>query len=410
MLGVMTFLSACDKDHKIAPARSNARKTVVVYMAAENSLSGIASEDMSEMYTGRADIPQDCNLVVYVDNSSTPAIFTFSSEKGRELWKNLPEQDSCDSLVFRNTLTEILQAFPADSYGLVMWSHASGWIPGPDNTFPQTQNVRQESRPRKSFGIDNNKNMSGYGSNTGNELNIPVMRRMLEQVGVHWDYIFFDACFMQCVEVDYELRNICDYIIASPAEIPGDGAPYNKIMSSLFRDDIASTLPQIYYDDNKDREYNMGSYTTKGGLMLSVCQTNEMDSLASVMKSFIPRLFQGKREYDMYGTQGYCQYTINSVWKPEYYDLGSAMNILLASPSDYEALCKQLSRTYPVALHSPYWLSEFFYHYQGVISDADHLACVSMFIPNMKYDHVDYNSYLHTLGWYKAAGWDQTGW
>lgn len=394
LMGIVTV--GCHEDDP-EPQPKKSRRTVIVYMAAENSLACYKEGDLREMLNAKDSIPLDCNLVVYVDDTHMPSIYTYSAMTGEELWKTLPEQDSCDSLVFRNTLADIVTNFAAEHYGLVMWSHGSGWIPAP-------KRGARENGPHKTIGIDNNFNSL---SNTGSELDIPVMRRMLEQLGVHWDYIFFDACFMQCIEVDYELRKLCDYVIASPAEIPGDGAPYHLIMSSLFKDKNAvEDICRIYFKENEGKEMS----GVKTGLIISASRSSEMENMALTMKGYITTLFANKRQFDAKDVQVYCHYVYNSVWKPEYYDLGSAMNLLLSSPADYQALKAQLDKAYPVNLHSQFWVSEFYNHYQGYVTDAEHLASVSMFIPHEKYDMVDYNAHLHSFQWYHAAGWDQTGW
>ena len=48
-------------------------------------------------------------------------------------------------------------------------------------------------------------------------------------------FIMFDACFMQSVEVAYELRDCCDYYIGFPAENPGPGAAYDRMFPFIFQ-------------------------------------------------------------------------------------------------------------------------------------------------------------------------------
>ena len=392
---LLTLLTACHKD-EIEPAKPKDRRTVILYMMAENSLANYTSSDLREILSAKDQIPLDCNLVVYLDDTQMPAIYTYAAATGRTEWKTYPEQNSCDGETFRNVLKDITDDFPAEHYGLIMWSHGSGWIPSP-----------KASLPHKTIGIDNM--MNSGSSNTGSELAIPEMRARLEQLGIHWDYIFFDACFMQCVEVDYELRNVCDYVIASPAEIPGEGAPYHQILSSLFLDEgAAEEIARIYHKANTNVTYDFGS--VRGGLIISVSQSSTMQQLAATMKPYIQQLFSGRQEYDMGKIQKYCDFSYQSSWKPEYFDLGSAMNLLLQSPSDYENLMRQMDQAYPLHLQSPHWLSIFFPRSQGTITDEAHIASVSMFLPHSKYDPQGYNQRLHDYQWYTAAGWDTTGW
>ena len=46
-----------------------ARKTLVVYMMAENSLNNYASLDVKEIMEAVPSIPRDCRLFVYVDDN-----------------------------------------------------------------------------------------------------------------------------------------------------------------------------------------------------------------------------------------------------------------------------------------------------------------------------------------------------
>lgn len=395
-LAAMMMLGVSCKEKEVPEPEKKSRCTVIVYMAAENRLANYAGDDLREMLEGKNDIPLDCNLVVYEDNTTLPCVYTFDRMSGKSVWKTYPEQDSCDSLTFRNTLADIVKEFPAEHYGLVLWSHGSGWIPC-SKTLAKT--------PRKTIGVDNNTNSSG--SDVGNELEIPAMRRMLEQLGVHWDYIFFDACFMQCVEVDYELRNVCDNILASPAEIPGDGAPYHLIMSSLFAEkDAMDKVAQIYYNANKDVVYDLGFWGTfNGGVILSNCKTSEMENLARTMRSYIPRYFENKAQYMFDDVQTYADLT---KWYMDYHDMNSAMKQLMAIPTDYEQFRAQLERTYPTRLSTPYWYANDVTGNQGVIKDTKNNGAVSMYFPHTQYGK--YNEALHAYEWYKAAGWDQTGW
>lgn len=59
-------------------------------------------------------------------------------------------------------------------------------------------------------------------------MNIEDLKLVLQNAP-HFDFIMFDACFMQSVEVAYELRDCCDYYIGFPAENPGPGAAYDRM-------------------------------------------------------------------------------------------------------------------------------------------------------------------------------------
>lgn len=377
----LILLSGCKEKEIIQPAPVKKNMTVVVYMAAENSLSGYYNSDLEEMIQAADQIPQDCNFVVYVDSSTLPAIYLINAQQGKVEYQTLNEENSCIPEIFEKNIREIVKAFPAEHYGLVMWSHGSGWIPA----------AKAPGKPNKTIGIDNNQN-SPF-SNRGSELEIPDMRIALEHVGVQWDYILFDACFMQCVETVYELRNVADYIIASPAEIPGNGAPYHKIMDCLTEkdSDYATHMAELYYE----------SYKNNDGLVISTVKTSEVDSLLRVTVKAFPNFYNESENFSSNDIQVYCAYTAYSSWKPEYYDMGSVMHQML-SPEYYDEWKEQMERTVITRLSSRTWFSIFRNYFAPVIKDAEHNANLSIFIPYAKYDqNTSYNTTIRQTQWYK---------
>ena len=44
------------------------------------------------------------------------------------------------------------------------------------------------------------------------------------------------------------------------------------------------------------------------------------------------------------------------------------------------------------------------------VRDTAHCGAISMFVPNSKDDKAGWTQALHQMQWYKAAGWDETGW
>lgn len=376
----LLLLTGCKEEEKLQPNPVRRNMTVVVYIAAENSLSRFYHSDLAEMESVADQIPLDCNFVVYVDSSTLPAIYLLNAQQGKVTYRTLNEEDSCTPATFGKNIWDIVQEFPAEHYGLVMWSHGSGWIPP----------AKAPGKISKTIGVDNNMNNE---TNYGSELEIPDMRKELEEIGVHWDYIFFDACFMQCVETAYELRSLTDYIIASPAEIPVLGAPYDKIMDCLTEKDTewATHLAEKYYEDYKDN----------AGLVISTVKTSELDSLLQVTKRAFPDFYDKAAGFSSEGIQPYCAYSMSSVWKPEYFDMGSAMHQML-SPGDYEEWRAQMERTVITRLSTPRWGSVFSNYFSPTIVDEAHNALMSIFIPYPKYDaNTKYNTAVRETLWYK---------
>jgi hypothetical protein len=48
-----------------------------------------------------------------------------------------------------------------------------------------------------------------------------------------FNFILFDACLMGGVEIVSELKEVSEYIVASPAEVPEKGFPYTTTFAAL---------------------------------------------------------------------------------------------------------------------------------------------------------------------------------
>lgn len=372
-------LSSCKHNEPEPEFPSKKRKTIIVYMAGENSLAPYTAPDIQEMQDAAGDIPKDCNFIVYIDDHKYPQIIVMS-EKNSEHTETLEERDSCDPDEFYNTLKDLTSRYPADSYGLVCWSHASGWV----------------SKPKKTFGIDNNKN--SYSSDAGTRLEIPDMRKQLERLNIRWDYILFDACFMQCIEVAYEMRNVTDYIIASPAEIPGEGAPYNLIMKGLCMDGqkAAEEIAKAYFDYHNQLFLNQHVQFTNG-VVLSVIKTSELENLLQATKDILPDFYTQAYTFDTSNIQAYGPRTKIEEFT-EYFDMGSAMNKFMSGP-EYEKWSEQVRRTFISRSYTSQWGSAFYDVYPA-ITDENHLTVCSIFIPNHKYDYAGHNESIKETQWY----------
>ncbi len=98
--------------------------------------------------------------------------------------------------------------------------------------------------------------------------------------------INFDACLMGNIETIYEFKDIVDFIIASPEEIPGPGNQYTSlILSAISLTDMSalelgkSTLEAYYnyYNENKE---NINYYEAK-----SLQQLYNVDKISEIVDS-----------------------------------------------------------------------------------------------------------------------------
>ena len=365
-----------------------ADRVVVVYMVAENSLAGqmFDRSDITEMLSGASMIPRGDHLIVYHDGYDLPKLYDITRETKITSFQDLEpvkEWYTDFNSASAETLDEVLQyvcnKYPAESYGLVMWSHGSGWI------YYDGSPVYAKA-PKTAFGIDTGK---GSSSNIGDKMNIDDMARTLSNFK-NLDYIMFDACFMQEVEVAYELRNVTSYVIGSPAEIPGEGAPYKYIMTSLFNTKgNPSDIALAYYNYYESRSY-------MSGVVLSTVKTDQLEPFAALMQELLAKYdFTG---IDTHGLLNYFEYDYyrNRQEMPDLFDLKGVMQLVL-TPDDYNRWLVALDNLIVETYASDSWYTEFGQTYRTV----NHEQCggITMYIPFDKYRGENFDRQYSRTAW-----------
>lgn len=394
------FAGACRKDSDIVPrlpgmSGDTLTRTLIVYMAAENSLDSYLQTDSMEIAWGLDSIDDDSRVVVFLDDRKSSRLCVGTHKEQLQTVKTY-EGDLCstDSLTMANVLHDIFQLYPARSYALAFCSHGSGWL------FDDPQESRKG--PRRSFGIDNG---NRSGSNYGRKMNIPTLAGVLSGCP-HFDYLFFDVCYMQCVEVAYELRHAADYIIASPAEIPAPGAPYTQLLRTMCAVPADPAALVEGYVDYYVSDYGRNDY---GGAELTAIRTDRLERLAHVTAPLMNRLLANRAEIELTEIQHYNPES-NSSKYTAYYDLKNLFYNHLDSAS-YDAWVREFDQAVPVQRLTPRWYSASgLYGSIQYIRDIPHCGGVSIYIPLEKNESKGWNADYHLTKWYQDTGMSVTKW
>ena len=401
------LLSGC-RDTLVPPEegpqpRAEAERTVIVYMAADNSLSTAVSSDTTEMVRAKDLIPSDVNFIIYLDDKAhTPAIYELSRERGMELWKQYDEElCSTDADVMLEALTSIMTYFPARHYGLTLWSHATGWAPR-RNTFGKDETPGKASAEPEMEVTVLADVLARLLVTNGQRSMINGQWSMVNGQRSMFDYVFFDACFMQCIEVAYELRDVTRFVVGSPAEIPGPGAPYDKVMEALVGGDAMGIVRG--YDSGYPGTY--GGYTYQG-VLLSCIDCQELDALAEATGRLLTPFYMDRTEPVTSGFQAYCDLNLSKY--THYFDMRTTMCRLL-SEEDYAEWMTLFDAAVPLHTLSSTasWYSHFCSH--PYVDDTDCYGGVSMFVPMGRYDSYGWNEDFRRTSWYTACGWELAGW
>lgn len=384
-------MSACCKDDEETIPQT---RTVLIYMSAENTLSYDSENDLEEIRKGSQELTNDDYLLVYYDRAKKDELpWLARIVKGQlkdsvsiaDMQISEKDEYASNPAVFEKVLSYAYSHYPATAgYGLTFWGHASGWL-------------REDSIAHsRGYGVDNGTNSPSYDS--GYWLNIPTLRQALEKQP-HLEFILADCCNFMCLETIYELCEVTDYIVGSAAEIPAQGAPYDKVVPEMFkRKDAAKAIMTKYAESYKDY------------LPLSVAKTVEVDALAEATRTVLKAIYSRlDSEYpDMTGLIHYYN-EYRAQYHPYYnvfYDAGDFVK-KYATEAEYKEWKQALDRVISDKIFSKKWDTNksWYSHYSDFEMTEERYHGVSMYVPqdpDLGY-HKRYNDDLKLFGWYYAT-------
>ena len=417
----LLLFSACDKNEDPSPTPTleptQAERTVLIYLSGENNLTqdsqypgeSYMDFDMEEILEGSYKLNNNQHLICFIDSvgkDNKPYFIEVANGKAKEVYRYESDFYASDPAKFREVLQYTFDNYPAKEYGLVLWGHASGWIVHNDSV-PNVLKAREVTR---GFGKD-----EGWDTNGSSKwMNITQMAQALETIP-KLKFIFADCCNFMCAEVGYELRNCAEYLIGSPAEIPGEGAPYHLMVEKLF-----STSPSFYndicncyydyfieaYTDPDYRDWDLAGYSVP----LSTFRLDQMENLADatkqLMKTFMP---QYPEQLDLTNLP---YYFFND--RRVLYDMKTVFK-KYAPESDYNKWLKVFNTAVPYQAYSLKWMSIFSTirnDFDIFPQDTSLWGSVSMFFPQAYYSncYFGYNERIRKLQWYNAVDWASYGW
>ena len=114
------------------------------------------------------------------------------------------------------------------------------------------------------------------------------MKDFAAEIPFKLDFIIFDACLVGGIEVAYEMKDICDYLVFSQEEILADGMVYTNITRRLLEENPANLVgvAEDFYN-----HYNSlsGQYRSA---TISVVDCSGLEGLADVCSG----IFEEQRE------------------------------------------------------------------------------------------------------------------
>lgn len=362
----LLLLCACEKEEE-PQVPLVAGRTVLVYFAADNNLSGSVEGDIAAMEEGLLHTDMhNGNLLVYVDKKGQSPQLLRLVQEGDSIRRELIEEYAIDHASataerLHQVLQQVTDTYPSDRYGLVLWSHGTAWLP------PDYKNY-----------------LRSFGTDTGNHfMSVNDLTAALSDY--HFDFLLFDACYMASLEVAYALRHCTDYLIASPTEVLADGFPYQLFMQDLFTPEanVVDIATQFY-------TYYQSSYGT-----VSVTKTAELADLATACQA----IFQGKGEEALFAVPvqelQIMEYLTGNVHA--LYDCADYMR-QLATDAQYEEFQSCLDRAVIYKATTP--KSAYAYAY-GTYLPINRFSGLSIYVPQAEL--AELNNWYQQLEWYQAV-------
>ncbi|MFD2966335.1 clostripain-related cysteine peptidase [Sphingobacterium bambusae] len=365
---VACLVSSCAKDDELIPEKPVAR-TVMVYMAANNSLAANAYANLNQMEEGFQAV--DGKLVVYARIfGQQPKIYEIVHDSSPEIkskvLKTYGDHDSSDPEMMKIIFADMKQLAAADSYAAILWSHATNWAPA---------NLGRVGL--RSFGDDNYSSMD--------------VQQLKAALATDLDFLIFDACSMASVEVLYELRQVTPYILASPTEVLSVGMPYEQLGSLLFAADVPTSLARM-------AEVYVQYYQQKNGLeqsaTFSLIDTRELDALAAATKQLLATYKERIPTFSRSGIQRMDLDPSSPVVAFDFQDFLDKHFI----EAEQQAVTAAINRAVRYKAHTSNFLGQPINVFSGL----------STYIPVREEEHL--RAFYKSLAWSADAGYDNLFW
>lgn len=234
-----------------------AKWTMLTYIAAHNNLDTLGKKSLDEILkVGSSD---DVVHGALYDGPAGAARYVMGDPGYVKHQEQLGKSFDCgdpDELIA--TAKWLFRQYPAERYGLVLWSHGSGWEPA------EIEEIAKEARPGAEADPAESRQRAAapggrvlfrstlrsilapdkpserailFDDGTGHSLDTlelaRVARATAEAVGQPLELLGTDACLMANLEVAYELRKSVNYLVASEELVPGHSWPYTDIFGAL---------------------------------------------------------------------------------------------------------------------------------------------------------------------------------
>lgn len=281
----------------ILPPYSGTYEHVFIYCGlGYNNLSGNLKVNLEEMQSDiLPGLWQDKAVVAFCHNTlngsyTTPnppcLIHIYRGSDGKPVADTLKTYDnmtvSASKEALRMALDDIREMFPAKHYGMLLSSHGTGWVPGRYTSSDENAvTLARASKPMAPW--PETKAVGNQYIGSSKNAQWIELQDFADAIPMKVDYLILDNCLSGCVELAYELKGLCNYLVVSPTEILTSGMVYDRLVRLMMGSDQPDLKAycEAYYNF-----YNEKSGSLRSGT-ITLVDCAKLEALAEAFRAVL---------------------------------------------------------------------------------------------------------------------------
>lgn len=388
------YKNEIDLEKEIEEENEGGSKVLLFYEAGFNSLSDDFVNNINAIKNGFVPL-KESNKILLILSHLTSSHNNYSVDTEAVLTRLYVENDTvveeivatlpigmpiANAEIVTAVFELIADLYPNDGCSVVFSSHASGWLPGGYTVDPIRlyDEVPRGKITLKSWGQEY---LSG-----GTRWTEVEIKDLAAAVPYKLDYIIFDACLMSTVEVAWEFKDKCKYLIASPCEIPADGFDYSTISRHLIKPSENNTLQAIcndYFEKYADSVY---------GCAITAIDCDNLQPLADTCRTLFSKYRTEIRTLSGANVQTYDRLSGNIRYHA-FFDLKDMIREAGATDEEISTLQSALTQSVVYELHTNKFID----------TNLKRCCGLSTYLPaDPAYSETTYHGTQFLDGWYKT--------
>lgn len=339
-LSILISIVACSREDEAIDSTVANEQTVIMFFPWSSNLLPYFQQnikDFSEsiekrgLYTERV-------IVCLATTPEEAMLMELKYGKGKCITDTLKYYNNTDFTSksnITNLINDIVSIAPGKRYGLIVGCHGMGWLPvikTKSGKMSTTFHYDIQTGPiTRYFG----------GLSSEYQIETTTLADAISDSGITMEYILFDDCYMSSVEVAYDLKEVTNFLIASPTEVLMYGFPYQKCGKYL--------LGEVNYEAIIDEFYNFYSTYQYPYGTAAVTNCQELDDLAELVRKIYGNSETFDNNLEIQAMDGYSP-TV-------FYDLKDFINKICQNQELKDKFFAQLEKTIPYKCHTDQYIT-----------------------------------------------------